>query len=172
MGLLALVPLRVWVSLGAVAIAGLALWSWGHLRYKQGVNDTVATYERAAAVQREINAKATFRAIENTAKEVETFIKVEVIRETVHVKDKAAVDAVWRYADRLRDDLARRGAAPIEATGACATERGRIREAENLIGEHVDALATCAAVAVEGRDLAAGLHNKVELWRGYVKALP
>ena len=170
--MLGLVPLRVWISLGAVAIAGLALWSWGHLRYKQGVNDTVAAYEKAAAVQREINAKATFRAVENTAVAVEKFTEIEVVRETRYVKDKAAVDAVWRYADRLRDDLARRGAAPIEATGACATERGRIREAESLIGEHVDALATCAGIAVEGRDLAAGLHNKVELWRGYVKALP
>jgi hypothetical protein len=167
-----LIPLRVWLALGAVAAAGLLLWGWGLHRYNTGVKNTTDKYEAAAAIQREVNAKATFRAVENTAKEVEAFTKVEVIRETVHVKDKAAVDAVWRYADRLRDELARRSAAPVEATSACATEHRRLRAAESIVGEYVEVVATCAGVAVEGRDLAQGLSNKLDLWKGYVKSLP
>lgn len=170
--MLGLIPLRWWLTAGAVVAILASLWGWGRHRYNEGVADVTQRYEAAAAQQREINAKASFRAIENTAKEVETFTQVETVRETVYVKDKAAVDAVWRYADRLRDELARRGAAPVEATGACATQDRRLRSAEVLVGEHVEALAACAGVAVEGRNLAQKLSNKNQLWRGYVEALP
>jgi len=160
------------VALATVAAIVLALLWWGHTKYEAGKADQISIYEKAAAVQRDINAKATFRAIENTAKEVETFTQKETVRETVYVKDKAALADVWRYADRLRDELARRSATPIEATSACAAEQRRLRSAEGIVGEYVEALATCTGVAVEGRDLAQKLSNKNDLWKGYVKALP
>lgn len=168
----ALIPARWWINLGAAAIIGLALWNWGHHRYKQGVNDTTATYERAAAQQREINAKASFRAAERVTDAQKAFVETETVIEVRYVKDQAALADVWRYADRLRDELARRGAAPVEATSACATQDRRLRSGESLVGEYVEALAACAGTAVEGRHLAEKLNNKVQLWRDYVDALP
>lgn len=172
MGLLALVPLRVWLSLGAVVALAASLWGYGRHRYSEGVDATTRTYEAAAIKQREINAKATFRAIENTAVAVERFVETETVIETRYVKDKSAVADVWRYADRLRDELARRSAAPVEAASACAAQDRRLRGAEGIVGEYVEALATCTGTAVEGRHLAEKLNNKVQLWKGYVEALP
>jgi len=170
--MLGLIPLRVWLGLGAVVAVLASLWGWGRHRYNEGAADVRQTYEAAAAQQREINAKASFRAVENTAVAVETFTKTETVIETRYVQDKSAVAGVWRYADRLRDELARRSAAPVEATSACATQDRRLRGAEGIFGEYVEALATCAGVAVEGRHLAEKLNNKVQLWKGYVEALP
>lgn len=172
MNLLTLIPLRWWLTAGAVVAALASLWGYGHHRYNEGVDVTTAAYEAAAVKQREINAKATFRAVENTAKAVETFTKTETVIETRYVKDQAAVADVWRYADRLRDELARRSAAPVEATSACAAQDRRLRSAEGIVGEYVEALATCTGAAVEGRHLAEKLNNKVQLWKNYVEALP
>lgn len=172
MGFLALIPLRWWLTAGAVVVILASLWGYGRHKYNEGAADKTSEYEAAAVKQREINAKATFRAIENTATAVQIFVETETVIETRYVKDKTAVDDVWRYADRLRDELARRSVAPVEAASACAAKDRRLRGAEGVVGEYVEALATCAGVAVEGRHLAEKLNNKVQLWKGYVEALP
>jgi hypothetical protein len=169
---LALVPLRWWLTLGAVGAVLLSLWGWGRHRYNEGAADKQQEYEAAAVQQREINAKASFRAVENTAVAVSEYVNREATREIRYVKDQAAVADVWRYADRLRDELARRSAAPVEATAACGAEQRRVREAEGIVGEHTDALATCARLAVESRDVAEKLANKLILAKDYIKALP
>lgn len=172
MGLLTLIPLRVWLSLGAVVAILASLWGYGRHQYNEGATDVRQAYEKAAVEQREINAKASFRAIENTAVAVTHFVETETVIETRYVKDQTALADVWRYADRLRDELARRSAAPVEAASACAAQDRRLRSAEGIVGEYVEALATCTGVAVEGRHLAEELNNRVQLWQDYTKALP